>query len=138
MNEQPKSLNDLLSDWHLAKKNAEFFAAEEVKLRKQIFGQEFPDPKRGTNKKKIDHGMALIGDYKLNYTPDRAGLEAAISAATGNERGVIDSVISYSPKVKEAAFEALDDEAKKIVAPFITVKPGLPSIEIKPQDKVRW
>lgn len=138
MTERPKTLSELLEDWHQAKQQAEYFASLELKLRKQIFGDNFDPSLRGTQKKRIEHEMALIGVQKFNYNIDRPGLEAALQGAGDNERAVIDSVISYSPKVKEAAFENLSDEDKLIVGPFITVKPGTPTLEIKPQSKVRW
>ena len=138
MTEQPKSLSDLLTDWHAAKANSTYWEAEEMRLRKLIFGSNFDEQTRGTQKKKIEHGMALIGKAGFNYRIDRPGLEAALTNSGDNERAVIDSIISYSPKVKEAAFEELSAEDKVIVSPFITVGPGAPTIELKPQNQVRW
>lgn len=138
MVEQPKTLSELLTEWHEAKRQAEYFASLELKLRNQIFDSKFTRDERGAQKVRIEHEMALIGHAKFNYGVDRPVLEATLQNAGDNERAVIDAVISYSPKVKEAAFEALPDEDKKIVGPFVTVKPGTPTLEIKPQSKVRW
>ena len=134
----PEERSKLLDEWHHASTQADHFKSLELKLRNQLFDGHFSKDERGTQKIRIEHEMALIGNAKFNYTIDRPGLEATLAAAGDNERAIIDSVISYSPKVKEAAFEALSDEDKKLVSDFITVKPGTPAIEIKPAAKVRW
>jgi len=141
---EPVTLNDLLDKWHNTAKLAAQYSLQESELRRQIFDMAVPllpadkPLKRGVNKIKIDHGMALLLDHRLNYKIDRPAMEATLTGSEDNERAVIESIISYSPKVKDAAFEALTGDDLKLVTPFITVTPGLPGIEIKPQNKVRW
>lgn len=132
-------LTTLLDQWDHANKQASHWKTEEMRLRKLLFGTAFPDAKdRGTYKFRLPYEMALIGEFKLNYSVDRAALEETLKIAGDNERAVIDSVISYSPKVKEAAFEKLSVDDQKIFGEFVTIKPGAPALEIKPQSKVRW
>lgn len=147
MTEEVKDLNTLLDEWFTTKNELDTMTLKERDLRLEVMArftvlhkEQYPNAeiKRGTNKVKIDHGMALVIDNRINYSIDRTGLEAAASGAKGNELAVIESVISYSPKVKDAAFEALASDDLQIVTPFITAKPGLPGIEIKPQAKLRW
>lgn len=147
MTEEVKDLNTLLDEWFTTKAQLDALDITEKALRLEVYNRftelhkaQYPtvEIKRGTNKVKIDHGMALVIDHRINYSIDRAGLEATIAAAGDNEKTVIESIISYSPKVKDAAFEKLAPEDLQIVTPFITAKPGLPGIEIKPQNKVRW
>ena len=145
--EKPKDLNTLLDEWFVSKRELDALTIKENALRVEIMArfvvlhaEQYPNKeiKRGQNKVKIDHGMALVIDNRINYSIDRAGLEAAMAAAGENERPIIESIISYSPKVKDAAFEALAGDDLQLVTPFITAKPGLPGVEIKPQNKVRW
>lgn len=134
------TLNEILDQWYAKKQALDLLVTEERELRTKAFAMAFPNPVEGTNKTKLDHGMALVADYKMNYNIDRPVLEATLAdlAPDANERALIESVISYTPKVREGEFKKLDDDAKKVVGPFITQKPGLPSMEIKPQSKVRW
>lgn len=147
MTDAPKPINDLLDEWFVLKNQLDAMTTKENALRKEIFdrfvpmlAEQFPNKplKRGMNKVKIDHGMALVIDHRLNFKIDRPLLEATLAAAGDNERAILDSVISYSPKIKESAFEALEGNDLQLVTPFVTVTPGLPGIEIKPQNKVRW
>lgn len=135
MTEATKSIAELLSEWYEAKQQADAWKVKELELRNAIFKAAFPNPTFGTNKIKIEHGMALIGDYRMNYRIDRPAMEES--------RGFIpvdmfDSVISYRPEVKAGGWNKLDDENKKLFGTFITETPGTPGLEIKPQNKVRW
>lgn len=131
-------ISDELTKWHEAKKNAEYWVEQERILRKNIFGYAFPFPKPAKqNKIRIEHGMALIGDFKMNYKVDQPALtDARGSGEIPNE--VINRVISWSPKVREAQFIALDSKVKAQFAAFITVETGLPGLEVKEASKVRW
>lgn len=129
-------LDAKLTQWTNAKAQADAWAQIEKDLRTEIFAHEFPTPERGTNKKKINHGMALVAKYGFNYRIDRPMLETLMQDS--NVAPLINDVISFSPKVKDAAWEALSADDKKLLAPMLTETPAMPSIEIKPQNKVRW
>lgn len=130
-----EEFNTKLDAWHNARQQAEYWKNQEAMLRVAIFGEAFPKPEIGTNKVRIAHDMALIGDHRINYRIDQPGLEATrpeIPAA------LFDSVISYSPKVKDGAYRKLSPADLAIFAHFITETPGTPGLEIKPASKVRW
>lgn len=134
-------LNSKLNEWHEAEKQLNHWKQRENELRKEIFEASFPTPIRGKkNKTRIDHGMALIGDYRQNYKVDRALLTATMSDVenNGNVLPLIHEVISFDPRVSESKFEALSDDDKKLLGDLLTVTPGTPGLEIKPANKVRW
>lgn len=131
-------ISEQLDKWFEAKKNAEYWVEQERTLRKDVFGYAFAFPKPGKkNKLKIEHGMALIGDYKLNYKIDQPALTDARSAGE-IPNATINQVISWTPKIRDAQFEALDNEMKVKFAAFVTIEPGLPGLEVKEASKVRW
>lgn len=127
----------LLEKWHEAEANAAHWKEEENALRIKIFGEAFGDePKAGKdNKIRLPYDMALIGDYRINYTIDQAALDTSRQLI---DPAVFDSVISYRPSVKAAAFRDLDDDTRRPFTNFITAAPGTPGLEIKPASKVRW
>ena len=129
------TLDKLLTQWHEAVQQADHWKIKEMALRKQIFDGMFIDPKVGTNKIKIAHGMALIGDYRINYKIDKPALEASRGFIPAN---ILDDIISYRPEVRDGAWRKLDDEGKKLFGGVITETPGSPGLELKPQNKVRW
>lgn len=129
---------NLLNEWYPLRDQLEIVKTREMELRKQIFALAFPEPEFGTNKRKISHGMALIATHKANYKIDRPALETTLQNAGDNERALIDSVISYRPEVKDGAFRKLETDDANVIAQFVTQSPGSPTLEIKPQSKVRW
>lgn len=132
----PFDMEAALTAWDEAKRNMDAWTIKERALRQQIFAVAFPEPKVGTNKLKISHGMALIGDYRINYRIDKPLLEAM--ANDPKIVPVIAEVIAYRPEVKDGAWRKLPTTDKMLIAEAITETPGLPGIELKPQNKVRW
>jgi hypothetical protein len=140
-----KTINELLDAWYPVAKQLSDLTLKEKELRKEIFARAFPSPELGTNKVKIDHGMALIGDYRMNYKIDRPMMEQTISMlrqTTGVEAqqqvALIENLITYRPEVRPGEFKKLTPEGFKVVGSFITQTPGTPGLEVKPQSKVRW
>ncbi len=132
-----QEFSDLLAAWHHAEEQANHWKTQENMLRNQIFAGAFGDePKPGKdNKVRLPYDMALIGDYRINYTIDQAAMEASKSLI---DPAVFDEVISYRASVKAAAFRDLDDDTRRPFTVFITAAPGTPGLEIKPANKVRW
>jgi hypothetical protein len=129
-------LSDLLAKWHEAKQQADQWKTTENMLRLKIFGGLFPNPEPGPkNKVRLPFNMALIGDYRINYTIDQPAMLASRSLI---EPATFEEVISWTPKVREAKFRDLDPEVRRPFTTFITAAPGTPGIELKPADKVRW
>jgi len=127
---------DMLTDWFEVQKQLAPLKAREMALRKQLFENAFPSPVPGANNKaRLPHGMGLIGTYKLSYTIDQPAMFATRSDI---DPVVFDEVISFTPSVRDSAFRKLADDIRRPFTGFITVKPGAPSLEIKPADKIRW
>lgn len=126
-----------MAEWHEATNQLAHWKEQENALRLEIFNWAFPTPVKGKgNKTKITHGMALIGDYRLNYKIDRSELDMALKDEAIEP--IIREIVTFDPKVSGSKFEGLSDNEKKTVAPLITVTPGTPGLELKPANKVRW
>ena len=127
---------DMLTEWFEVQKQLAPLKAREMALRRNLFETAFPSPVPGKgNKARLPHGMGLIGNYTLNYTVDQP---AMFATRPDIDPVVFDEVISFSPSVRDAAFRKLADDIRRPFTGFITVKPGSPSLEIKPADKIRW
>lgn len=129
-------LEPTITKWFKVKQQLDKLMVEEKNLRLEIFNVAFPAPERGTNKIKISHGMALVGDYRLNYKVDRALLDNMLSDPEAEP--LIREVIDFRPGVRAGEWEKMSDNEKKILAPMITETPGTPGLDVKPQNKVRW
>jgi hypothetical protein len=132
-----------IAKWREAERAARQWAAIELTFRKAMFAANFKVPVPGTNKVKLGirdadgEELALVGDHKLNYSVDRPGWLAAIKAKLLPDE-LADKVVSWSAKVNGSTYRKLDDDDMKKVSPFITEKPGAPSLEIKVASSMRW
>lgn len=124
-----------IDEWYKAAQQAAHWTETEKRLRAEIFNTAFPKPTPGTNKVRIAHQMALVGDYRINYRIDRPGLEASRSLIPVD---VFEAVVNYRPEIKDGAYRKLDMDTRKLFSPFVTETPGTPGLEIKAASKVRW
>lgn len=129
------ALDALLTLWHNATFNSEHWTLIEKDLRKAIFDNAWPTPERGRNLLRINHGMALVGEYKINYKIDHPGL---LNAKDFIPEQLFAQVIEYKPYVRGGAYRSLVPDEQRLFAEFITETPGMPGLEIKPANKVRW
>lgn len=124
-------LNELLTEWAHSEQQAKIWSDREKALREQIFHMCFPTPLPGTkdNKLKLPLGHTLVGDYRLNYSVDRAALETLRGDAAALP--IIEQIVTYRPEVSGSKFRSLTDNEKAVAAQFVTEKPGTPGLEIK-------
>jgi hypothetical protein len=126
-----ENLNELITAWYEAEKNAKAWAEQERDLRQRIVATAFPSPTVGTNKTRIDHGMALIGTVRINYKIDQEELSRCPPE-------LVEKIIKLKPSLIESAWKSMTDNERKVFADAITETPGLPALELKPASKVRW
>lgn len=107
---------------------------KESQLRKEIFGEHFPDPKEGTNTVNLDNGWKLKAVHKLNRTLDKAALPAVLKEM---EEGSEERLINYKPELKLKEYKALAEAQKQILNQAVTTKPGTPSLELVPPKETK-
>lgn len=126
-----KRIEDLITQWDEASKKLTEYKLLEQDLRQQIFDLAFPNATNGANKLRISYNMALVGRLKTNYTIDKERMPLVPDS-------LIEKVIRFDPRINEPAYRNLTPDELKLVARCVTEKPGMPTLEVKPQDKVRW
>lgn len=127
-----------LEEWYAIKAKIATLRIEENKereLRTEIFNHAFPNPVRTQNAKRIEFGMALVGKPKTSYSVDRAAITEMLKMP--NLKPLIEDVVDFAPKVRDAAYEKLSLEDKVLLAGAFTVKPALPELELKSQGDVK-
>jgi hypothetical protein len=131
-----KRLEYLITQWHGTQEKLTESKLKEAELRQQIFDLAFPNPKQGSNALKLPYNMALVGRPKTNYTIDKEALESA------RQSGQITDLLFHEafrlyPKINESSYRMLDAQQKRLLSCCVTEKPGMPLLEVKPQDKVK-
>ena len=116
--------------WYQVSEQLGKLKVEELALRKEIFAEAFPNPVEGSkeNKLPLAAGWILQGDHKINRKVDEAVV--ATLQAGDNTRGLVDTCFEWKPKLKLAAFKALDGEDLNLLADAVTETPGTPSLKV--------
>lgn len=128
-------LSELLDQWHHAESQVTEWTLRERALRSEIFQLAFPTPRRGTNKRPLPYNMALVGQHKINLTVDQGACEATRSLIS---QPLFERVVQYTPKIVQGEYFKLLPNDLALFSQFVTEKPGLPTLNLKPADQVRW
>ena len=127
----------LISEWVEADKQASFWKAREMELRKELFADLFPAPVEGAgNKIRIGYGKAIQATHKINRTIQKGPHDELRKSP--NIAPIIAEITSYKPELKVKEWKALDKQSLLLVASMVTEKPGAPELEIKDEAKIRW
>jgi len=121
------SLFEKINLWdHTAKSIAEL-KKEEMRLRKEIMVEAFPEPKLGANIFELNHGYKLKGTQKESVKVDQASLAAITDKFP---EGTLDMVVKYEPKLIAAGYKLLPQKLKDIIEGALITKPASPSLEL--------
>lgn len=135
-------VNALMVEWGKAQEAVVQAVDYERALRKAIFEIKFPKPKEGTQRIELGNGYNLKATFPYTYTLDKDRTEKTIEdiAKFGQRAAVIaDRLVGWKPElsIKEYRLlqaENLSDEdkaIKKLIDAVLTVKPGMPQLEIE-------
>lgn len=118
-----------LATWQQAKTQAEHFTATEKRLREELFSVAFPTPVEGTNNTELPEGWKLKGVLKMNRTLDPALLDTIKEAVRGMGFNP-DPLVKYKPELVLKDYKALPDNVRHVFDGALTIKPGMPTIEL--------
>lgn len=118
-----------LTLWQQTKAQAEQFTATERRLREELFSAAFPAPAEGTNNIDLPEGWKLKGVLKINRTLDEAALPAVMEAVRGMNFNP-DPLVKYKPELALRDYKALPENVRYVFDAALTIKPGLPTIEL--------
>lgn len=99
--------------------------AEERALREGLFKGSFPDPVEGTNKLELPDGRILKAVHKLYRTVDEKALATITLTKAQREK-----LFRTKHELKVSAYKSLDKGTRKLVDSVLTIKPGLPTLEV--------
>lgn len=120
-----------LTLWQQTKAQAEQLVATEKRLREELFSVAFPAPVEGTNNVDLPEGWKLKGVLKINRTLDEAALPAVMDAVRGMNFNS-DRLVRYKPELALKDYKALPENVRHVFDAALTIKPGLPTIELVP------
>lgn len=133
--------DQLLVQWLDSKRALEVAKEREAALRKQIVESAGFDLSKleGTERLELGNGYELKAVKKLTYTLDVAKVDSALDKieATGPAGKLIaERLVKFKPELSVREYKELDPKFKKIIDSVLTVKSGMPTLElIEPKAK---
>lgn len=124
-------MNNLVK-WYQAAADLKAAKALEIKLRKEVIEEYFPELKEGVNKVEIEGDAELIATQPYSYSVDSETLEAGLEHIPKTKQ---DKIVTWKPSMSVKVYRGLTKKARNaFTAECVTIKPGTPSIKIVPQS----
>ncbi len=131
----------ILAQHQSAAKQLAYWKEQEAALRQQVvagFSTQAVDCE-GTENYELRAGYKLKIVRKMNYSvTDSEGMETALIQLE-NETGsglLSERLVKWKPELSVGEYKKLPDTLRGIVSPFVTMKPGLPTVELaEPKSK---
>ena len=105
--------------------------ASERVLRLEILGEKFGENNIGSMSSMAGN-LVIKGTFGLEYKIDSKGFAKAIAEDNIPDEAMDGIRIKY--ELDKKGYDGLDEENKKVIDDYLTVKPTLPSLEIKVQS----
>lgn len=130
--------DEVLMQWQQAKQQLDAAKAKELELRNTIvneLGLFDPSKEKGTERYKLGNGWELKAEKKLNWTTyaeiGGVHIETALDEiAKTAGRMAADELVKFKPEIKISIYEKLTPDEQRIINPFLSYKPGTPSLEL--------
>lgn len=119
------------NEWERQVAAIKVLQASERALRLEILKEKFGDNNVGS-KSAMAGNLVIKGTFGLEYKIDSKGFAKAIADDNIPDEAMDGIRIKY--ELDKKGYDALDDENKKIIGDYLTVKPTLPALEIKVQS----
>lgn len=127
--------------WYEMQDQLSKLKAKETLLRQRVFKGLFKTPEEGTNTLPLtalyaeagmpDDGHVLKAAHKLNRNVDKALLTNLTPKIQTEFKGInLDTLIEWKPDLKIGVYRKLTTEEQHMVDQFLTVKPGMPDLEV--------
>lgn len=118
-----------LTEWQAIPGQIAALQAQEKRLREELFGMAFETPKEGTNNATLPDGWKFKGVLRINRSIDKAALPSVMQTLRGMGFNP-DPLIEYDPKLVDKEYKALPENIRQVFDTALTIKPGLPSVEL--------
>lgn len=118
-----------LARWYQLQAQLAQVKAEEMVLRKRLFGNYFPAPREGTNNLTLPDGAVLKGDHKISRDIDQALLQVNGPALV--EEGIpVGKLVQWQPSLVMKEYRELEEKQRLRFDICLTIKPGSPTLQI--------
>lgn len=124
-------MKELIKDWLYHKEQLKLHQELERTLREQILFESFGEGNIGSRNTVAD-GYVIKGSFGISYSFNQADLKDAINLGLLSDEAL--DVIRTKYELDKKAYDSLGIMATAEIDNYITTKPTLPTLEIKPVE----
>lgn len=123
---------EMIAKWNDLVEQLAKVKAEEMLLRRGIYGGTFVDPKEGTNKSPLLNGWELNATRVIDRKVDLPVLQAmAVEGGPLHQVGIrAADYIDWEPKLKIKEYRTLTAEQRAVFDQCLTIKDGSPQLKL--------
>ena len=111
----------------------------EMKQRKALFEEMFPEPKIGTQHFELGLGYKVTAVYQNEHKLDETSLQLVLPEIEklGDKAKIeLDNALKYKPSLVKKGYDSLSEDVKELFDECVVTKPKLGSLKlIEPKDK---
>lgn len=125
----------LCQEWYAIQAEVRALQARERELRDQIAREIFALPasvREGTHATEIG-GVKLKLTMRQNYSLNKTELESALTAIErhgADGQLLAERLVKFKPELSVSEYKKAPDWARDLLSPALTIKPGMPTLEI--------
>jgi hypothetical protein len=119
-----------LVNWYQAAEKLKAAKSVELAFRKQVVEEYFPVLEEGAQSVEIEGNAELICTQPYAYSVDADTLDEGLTHIPATKQ---DKIVTWKPSMSVAVYRRLTKKARNaFTAECVTIKPGTPSLKIKP------
>jgi hypothetical protein len=113
--------------WNMAAKQLAEAKREEAEARLALCAIAFRSPTEGVNNQPLGDGTILQGTFRSNYNLDQPRVEQQLKLLP---KATAANLVKWDASLRVGAYKGLEPAHKAIVNEVLTIKPGMPALEI--------
>lgn len=121
-----------LQHWAVLSQQLKTIKEAEMSLRKELFGEAFPNPEEGTQYYPLSGGWRLQGRYKMERNIEVAQLGYMRDELARRFNVGMDPLLNWKAELSLTNYRALSDEARGFFDNVLIMKPGSPQLTLIP------
>ena len=129
MKSQENSFTAYVHKWNSIQAQIKELKEKEITMRKAIFDHVFKFPEEGANKAHIDD-LELKATVPYNYALDADVHSQEFSKMLDDHSIDHEKLIKTKASISKSHYKKLSASQQEAIADYVTIKPGLPSLEI--------
>lgn len=128
-----------IMEWRQSAETLKRIKDLEMAQRKELFGEMFPEPKKGTNTHELGHGYKLKAVYAFEDKLDPTSYDLIapeLRNLSDEDQAAVQEAIKWTPSLVAKGYKALSEAARDVLNEAVVTKPKTVTLTlVEPKEK---